>query len=237
MKLWAIGDLHLSFDKEGNLSKPMGIFGKNWENHDLKIKENWGKNVSSEDLVLIPGDFSWGMNLEDIKQDIEYLNKLPGKKLLLRGNHDYWWTSSKKMKEFFPDNIKFIQNDHYQVNEELYVCGTRGWSVPGEKGFTPEDEKIYQRELSRLRLSLDSVPSHLNREIIVMLHYPPVNMQHEYSAFIDILKEYKVKTCIYAHLHDASIACRIPDSKWDIEFKLVSADALSFSPLIIKIIS
>lgn len=234
MKLWAIGDLHLSFSEEGNLRKPMGIFGKNWEYHDQKIKENWIENVSAEDMVMIPGDFSWAMNLEELKVDIEYLKNLPGKKILIRGNHDYWWTSIKKMTSFFPEGINFIQNDHFQVNDHLYICGTRGWSVPGEKGFSKEDEKIYLRELSRLKLSLNSVPKEPGREIIVMLHYPPVNMKHDYSGFIELFEEYNVKICIYGHLHDASIGCRMPDSKWGIEFRLVSADALNFTPLFIK---
>ncbi len=237
MKLWAIGDLHLSFSEEGKLRKPMGIFGENWENHDQKIKDNLIENISGDDLILIPGDFSWAMNLEELKLDIEYLNKLPGKKIFIRGNHDYWWTSSKKMKEFFPEGIYFIQNDYFQIKEDLYICGTRGWSVPGEKGFSQEDEKIYLRELSRLRISLNSVPKGSNIEIIVMLHYPPVNMKHEYSGFIELLEEYNVKLCIYGHLHDASIGCRIPDSKWGIDFRLVSADALNFKPSLIKIIS
>ncbi len=237
MKLWAIGDLHLSFSEDGKLKKPMGIFGNNWENHDQKIRENWIKKVSYEDLVMIPGDISWAMNLEELEFDIEYLKNLPGKKLFIRGNHDYWWTSSKKMKYFFPEGISFIQNDHFQVRDSLYICGTRGWTVPGEKGFTLEDEKIYLRELNRLKLSLDSVPKGLEKEIIVMLHYPPVNMKHEYSGFIELFEEYNVKMCIYGHLHDASIGCRMPDSKWGIEFRLVSADALSFAPLFIKTIS
>lgn len=237
MKLWAIGDLHLSYTEDGKLKKPMGIFGSNWEDHDLKIKENWIKNVSPEDLVLLPGDFSWGMSFNEIGYDIKYLQDLPGQKLLLRGNHDYWWTSIKKMKAFLPEGIYFIQNNHFKVNDSLYICGSRGWTIPGEKGFSPEDEKIYLRELARLRLSLDSVPKNLDREIIVMLHYPPTNLQHEQSGFIDLLKEYEIKTCVYAHLHDTSIQCRLPDNKWGIDFKLVSADALSFNPLLIKVIS
>lgn len=237
MKLWAIGDLHLSYSEDGDLKKPMAIFGDNWENHGEKIKANWLENISEEDVVLIPGDFSWAMDFKEIKYDIEYLHNLPGKKVFIRGNHDYWWTSSKKMKEFLPKDIDFIQNNYYQVKDNLFICGTRGWNTPGEKGFLPEDKKIYLRELARLRLSLDSVPKLPDREIIVMLHYPPVNLKHEYSEFIELMKEYEVKTCIYAHLHDASIAYKIPSSKWDMNFKLVSADALSFNPLLIKVIS
>ncbi len=237
MKLWAIGDLHLSYGEDGKLKKPMDIFGHNWKDHDKKIQRNWLENISSEDIILLPGDFSWAMDLEEIKYDIEYLHNLPGKKILLRGNHDYWWTSSKKMSAFLPQDIDFIQNDSFQINELLYICGTRGWNVPGESSFSPEDEKIYLRELARLKLSLDSVPKIPGREIIVMLHYPPVNLRHDYSGFIELMKEYGVETCLYGHLHDASISLRIPDSKWDINFKLVSADAISFNPLLIKLIS
>jgi predicted phosphohydrolase len=237
MKIWAIGDLHLSYGNDGQLRKPMDIFGSNWKDHDLKIKRNWEENVAPEDYVMIPGDFSWAMNLEEIKFDLEYLDKLPGKKILLRGNHDYWWTSSRKMQDFFPHDIGFIQNNHIKIGENIYICGTRGWTVPGEKGFSQEDEKIYARELMRLRLSLDSIPRDPEREVIVLFHYPPVNLKHEYSDVIEILREYKVKTCIYGHLHDASIKLRLPEAEWGINFILASADALDFSPRLVKIIS
>lgn len=236
MKLWAIGDLHLSFDAEGRLRKPMDIFGANWKDHPEKIRRNWQEKVSAEDFVLVPGDLSWAMDLAELSYDAEYLKSLPGRKILLKGNHDYWWTSRKKMEEFFSEDIVILQNDHYKISDQICICGTRGWTVPGDSNFSREDEKIFQREVGRLRLSLESVQEK-NIEIIVMFHYPPTNMKHERSMLIDLLEEYKVKTCVYAHLHDASIGSRLPDSKWGINFVLASADALAFSPFLVKIIS
>lgn len=237
MKIWALADLHLSYQADGLLQKPMDIFGQNWQNHDLKIKEAWLEKVAPEDLVLIAGDFSWAMNLEDLVYDLKYLEDLPGHKLLLRGNHDYWWTSAKKMRDFFPENISFLQNNHYKVNEKLYICGSRGWTVPGDKYFNQEDEKIYAREILRLKISLESVPKVKEREIMVMLHYPPVNINHDHSELIALLEEYEVKTCIFGHLHDYSADLRLPNQAWGINFHLTSADFLNFTPLLIKEIS
>ena len=232
MKLWAIGDLHLSFDKEGNLSKPMGIFGKNWENHDLKIKENWGKNVSSEDLVLIPGDFSWGMNLEDIKQDIEYLNKLPGKKLLLRGNHDYWWDSITKLNNFAQQNgyssISFLHNSAYIYNE-YSIAGTRGWILPSADAFGTEDKKIYERELDMASKLEDKSKSYTR---VAVLHFPPVSADGIVDdGIMSILLSHGVNKCIYGHLHGNGIKTAFTGSIHGIDFMLTSADYLGFDPM------
>lgn len=237
MKIWALADLHLSLQEDGSLRKPMDVFGLNWQNHDQKIKRNWQALVSQEDLVLLPGDFSWAMNLEDMVYDLKFLQDLPGHKLLLRGNHDYWWTSSKKMKEFFSDDISFLQNNHYKVNDQLYICGSRGWNLPGDRNFGPDDERIYKRELQRLRLSLESVPQVADREILLLLHYPPANSRQERNEIIDLLEEFGVKTCVYGHLHDQSVSHRLPDQIWGINFHLASADFLDFTPLLIKEIS
>ena len=233
MNIWAIGDLHLSLNHQGELLKPMALFGQNWENHHQKIADHWKSLVSHDDVVLIPGDISWAMKLSDLEYDLQYLGALPAKKVLLRGNHDYWWTSARKMREAFPQSVTFIQNDSFKVAEGLYVCGTRGWSVPGENNYTLDDERIYRREVMRLRLSLESVADR-QAEIMVMMHFPPTNMIYEKSGFIELFEEFGVRTCLYGHLHDASIRQQLPAEKWGIEFRLVSADALDFVPYLVR---
>ena len=149
MSIYAISDLHLSFGD----NKPMDIFGVNWENHAEKIRENWVKKVKEDDLVLLPGDFSWAMYLKDTYKDFEFLNSLPGKKLLLKGNHDYWWTTIKKMREYLVENkfenIDFVYNNSYEYKDKIIV-GTRGW----QDGKTAEDRRLIKRENFRLELSL-----------------------------------------------------------------------------------
>ena len=171
MAIYTISDLHLSL----GIDKPMDIFGVNWENHEKKIRKNWIEKVKEEDLVLLPGDFSWAMYINEAKADFEYLNELPGTKLLLKGNHDYWWESLKKMREFLQENnfknIDFIYNNSF-LWEDKIIAGTRGWSEQEENA-----EKIIRRENLRLELSLkDGVQKYgEDKEIIVCMHYPPFN--------------------------------------------------------------
>ena len=229
MAIYAISDLHLSF---GN-NKPMDIFGVNWENHTEKIKTDWLKKVKNDDLVLLPGDFSWAMYLQDTYQDFEYLNKVPGKKLLLKGNHDYWWTTLTNMRKFLQENnftnIDFLYNNSYEFEDKI-LCGTRGWSIADEEA----DEKLINRELIRLELSLqDGVKKYgNNKEIIVFMHYPPitkVKIELEQEAkFVELMKKYNVKRCYYGHLHGASIKDAIEGEVEGIQFKLISADGLDF---------
>ncbi|MFZ5945942.1 MAG: metallophosphoesterase [Bacillota bacterium] len=233
MRIFALGDPHLSFDGDGNIYKPMDIFGSNWEQHHLKIAQNWREKVSQEDVVLVPGDISWALKLEEAVDDINFIGSLPGIKILVKGNHDLWWQSVTKVKKVLPQGMHVIQNDNFLVSNDYVICGTRGWNCPGDKGFDEiEDRKVYERELIRLRMSLNSIKQK-NREIIVMLHYPPTNGKHEISGFIEILQEYKVNKCIYAHLHSDAVKSRLPETKWGIEFHLVSADAINFSPKLI----
>ncbi len=229
MSIFAIGDLHLSF----NENKPMNIFGENWDNYEEKIKENWIKYVKQDDLVLLPGDFSWSMHLEDTKKDFEFLNSLPGKKILLKGNHDYWWNTLKKMRNFLKDNnfynIDFLMNNSY-LYENNIIAGTRGWSLSDEQ----EEEKFIKREVARLELSLkDGIEKYGDdKEIIVCMHYPPITpsniLKKEKFEFINIMKKYNVKKCLYGHLHGNSINEAFEGMYENIEFKLVSADALNF---------
>ena len=232
MSIFVIGDLHLSF----NNPKPMDIFGDNWSGHEEKIRSNWIKNVSEDDLVILPGDFSWETYLNDTKLDFEFLNSLPGKKLLLKGNHDYWWTTVTSMKTFLKENnftnIDFLYNNSYEFEDKI-ICGTRGWSIIDEE----TDKKLINRELIRLEISLkDGIDKYGNdKEIIVFMHYPPITkakiISEQEAEFVELMKKYNVKRCYYGHLHGASIVDAVEGEVEGIEFKLVSADGLDFKLL------
>ena len=235
MSIYVIGDLHLSFKE----NKPMSIFGDNWEGHEEKIKNNWIENVKEEDLVILPGDFSWATYLKDTDMDFEYLNKLPGKKLLLKGNHDYWWTTVTSMRNFLKENdfenIDFIYNNSYEFEDKIIV-GTRGWSQTEDV----EDKRLSKREALRLELSIqDGINTYgKDKEIVVFMHYPPITnanlTKNETNEFIQILQKYNIKRCFYGHLHGASIKEAVEGEHFGIDFKLVSADGLNFKLYEIK---
>ena len=226
MSIYTIGDLHLSFKE----NKPMSIFGENWSEHEEKIKIDWKEKVKENDLVVLPGDFSWAMYLKDTDEDFKYLNELPGKKLLIKGNHDYWWTTIKSMRNFLEENnfknIDFIHNNSYEFEDKIIV-GTRGWS---KNEGTPDDDKIIKREVLRLELSIkDGIEKYgEDKEIIVFMHYPPIIksnlIDNELSDFIKVMKKYNIKNCYYGHLHSNSIREAVEGEHYGIEFKLVSAD-------------
>ena len=230
MAVFAIADLHLSLNNE----KPMDIFGNNWENHAEKIKEDWFKKVGPNDVVLIPGDFSWETYLEDTYKDFKFLNSLPGKKILLKGNHDYWWTTLTKIKNYLKENnfntIDILFNNSYEL-DNCIIAGTRGWD------YTKINErKIIEREIGRLESSLkDAKKKNENKEILVCMHYPPISRNYLENEFerkiMYLLKEYNVKKCIYGHLHGAAHSQAIIGIKEGIEFRLVSADYLDFKLL------
>ena len=232
MSIYVIGDLHLSF----NTQKPMDIFGENWTGHEEKIKRDWLQKVKDEDLVVLPGDFSWETYLENTKKDFEYLNSLPGKKILLKGNHDYWWTTITSMRKFLKENnfenIGFLYNNSYEFENKI-LCGTRGWSITDEE----TNEKLINRELIRLELSLqDGVNKYgTDKEIIVFMHYPPITkakiITGQEAKFVEMMRKYKVKRCFYGHLHGTSIADAVEGNIEGIELKLVSADGLDFELL------
>jgi len=227
MALWAISDLHLAI----NSDKPMDIFGNKWENHHEKIKENWLSKISPKDTVLIAGDISWSMNISEGRSDLEWINKLPGKKILIKGNHDYWWSSITKLNSLYAD-MDFIQNNFFNY-KNFAICGTRGWNCPGATKFTVHDEKIYDRELIRLRLSLDEAVNKGYKKIIVMLHYPPTNDKFEETELIRIIKEYNVVKVIYGHLHGPSLSRLYEGNIEGVEYIVTSCDYLNFNPLLI----
>ena len=227
--IYTIGDLHLSF----NENKPMSVFGKKWEDYEQKIKKDWKEKIKKDDIVVLPGDFSWSMYLKDTYKDFEYINNLPGKKLLLKGNHDYWWTTVTSMRKFLKENkfqnIDFLYNNSFEYENKI-LCGTRGWSLVDEE----IDEKLINRELGRLELSLQdgAKKAEENKEIIVFMHYPPITknkiLSEEEMKFIELMKKYNVKRCYYGHLHGNSIYDAVEGKIQGIELKLVSADGLDF---------
>jgi predicted phosphohydrolase len=225
MTIYAIGDLHLP----GGDKKPMDIFGSHWENHFDKIAQDWQKRVGPEDLVLLPGDISWAMHLEDALSDLRAIAALPGRKVLLRGNHDYWWGTITRLREALPKGMYALQNDAVVIGDYV-VCGTRGWILPGENGLEPDDMRIYQRELMRFEMSLmDARRKGPNLPILAMLHYPPFNERQEPSGFTQILKRYGVTDIIYGHLHGPGLKGGFTGLWHDIRCYLVSCDGLQFT--------
>lgn len=231
MSIYVIGDLHLSFKEP----KPMNIFGENWEKHEEKIKKDWISKVKKEDTVILAGDFSWAMKLEDALPDFQYINELPGKKIMLKGNHDYWWTTVTSMKKFLAENniknIDFLYNNSYEIENKI-ICGTRGWSLSADDTF--EDNKIINREVNRLKLSIEDgiLKYGSDKDIIAILHYPPIIqsniVKNETTPFIQVLKDYNVKKCYYGHLHGISIKDAVNGNMNEIELHLVSCDGVDF---------
>jgi len=231
LSIFAISDLHFAFDKE----KPMDIFGENWGNHEKKIQENWQNEVKGNDLILLPGDLSWAMNLEENYKEFQYLENLPGKKILLKGNHDYWWTTLTNMKKYLDESgfktIELLHNNSF-LYENYIIAGTRGWVSSNLE----EDVKILKRELIRLELSIENGIRQFgnDKEIIVMMHYPPFIDKKIGISFIELMNKYNVKTCIYGHIHGhfENVITNVENS--NIEFKLVSADYLDFKLLLVE---
>ncbi|MGI6176221.1 MAG: metallophosphoesterase [Christensenellales bacterium] len=223
MNIYAIGDLHLP----GNDQKPMEVFGEQWKGHWEKIKANWIHSVGPNDAVLIPGDISWAMRFEDALDDIQEIGKLSGYKVLMRGNHDYWWSAITRLRESLPEGMYALQNDHVDLGAYV-IAGTRGWACP--PGLSANDEKIYLREASRLELSLRSAYQAANgREIIVMMHYPPFNDKQAPSAFTDLIDGYGIQYVVYAHLHGDSLKNAFEGRIRQTEYMLVSCDYLGFN--------
>ncbi|MBR3152836.1 MAG: metallophosphoesterase [Clostridia bacterium] len=228
MSIYVIGDLHLSF----GTNKPMDIFGFNWENHAEKIKMNWIEKVKEDDLVVLPGDFSWAMDLEDTYEDFKFLSLLPGKKLLLKGNHDYWWTTLNKMRNYLKDNkfenIDFIQNNYYEY-ENIVITGVRGWTIDNKE----ENEKYQKREKLRLETNLEKIKKEKGgeTEIIVCLHYPPFTKDLIPRSDIDlskVMENYNIHTCVYGHLHGEACNQAFEGEKNGINYILASSDYLEF---------
>jgi predicted phosphohydrolase len=227
ISIFAIGDLHLSGAKD----KPMDVFGEHWTNHWNKIREDWEKRiVSEEDIVLIPGDISWAMKLQDAVIDLDCIGSLPGRKVMIKGNHDYWWASISKVRSVMHPSIHVLQNDSINLSGYTF-CGTRGWVNPTIKDFTEQDAKIFRREVQRLKLSLESAVEH-NKEdgnkLIVLLHYPPFDDRGQPTEMVDIIGQYKPAHVVYGHLHDEGTRFAFEGLYEGTKYHLVSCDYLNF---------
>lgn len=230
MRIWAIGDTHLSFHE--GVNKPMDIFGPGWENHADHLKAAWIERIAPEDVVLIPGDISWGLRLEEAMPDIEWLHELPGLKLISKGNHDLWWSRIHYLNSLY-DDIIFVQNDAvYIESENICIAATRGWPYPGSEEFSQHDEKIYRREAMRLRMGLESARKQSkDARLFVALHYPPSGAKCEETEYTGILEEFGVELCVYGHLHGQRAYMRGPKGiHRGVDYKLVSADYLGAIP-------
>ena len=224
MSIFVIADLHLSL----SVDKPMDIFG-GWTDYVNRIEYNWQNKVKPEDTVVIPGDVSWAMSLEQSAKDFEFINKLNGRKIILKGNHDYWWNTKNKMDKFFAekgfDTLNILHNNHYEY-DDWAICGTRGWFFEEERS-NQQDEKVFRRELMRLETSLRSAGD-LHK--MVFLHYPPKYKGYTCAPILELLDKYNVRKCYYGHLHGASHSLAM-EGIWDgIEYKLLSADKINFKP-------
>jgi predicted phosphohydrolase len=232
MRIFAIGDLHLA----GGTDKTMDRFGDHWRNHDRKIFDAWQRLAQDEDLSLIVGDTSWAMRLPEAMPDLERISSMPGRKLMLKGNHDYWWETLSKMRRVVDPSIDFLQGSAVIMNR-VAIAGTRGWTCPDGAFFEEEDRKIYDREVGRLRAALFSLSG---REadydrLIVALHYPPTNESHAPSGFTELIDEFKADVCVYGHLHGDGIRTGLVGVRGRTHYHLVSADAVDFTPFEIRL--
>ena len=230
MALYAIGDLHLSNAKT---EKPMDVFGGAWVGYMDKLREGLSV-ITTEDTTVLLGDLSWALDLSQAKEDFAFINEIPGKKIILKGNHDYWWSTAAKFYKFCEENQfsnMFILNNNHYVYDGMAICGTRGWFFEEERG-SDHDEKVFKRELLRLEASLKAAG---DLPKTVFLHYPPRYKGYTCEPILDLLKQYDVRRCFYGHLHGASHGLA-QEGLWDgVEFKLVSADRLNFVPLCVNL--
>jgi predicted phosphohydrolase len=235
MKIFAISDLHLSFETE----KPMDIFGDNWTGYEQKIRDDWNAKLGADDVGIIAGDLSWAMRMEEAKKDFEFIKSLNGKKIVIRGNHDYWWKSISKIRETFAPDTFALQNDAVQVGDFVFA-GTRGWRVP-ERRFvqSDEDKKIYNREVIRFELALKDAQAKSiaggGLHIIAILHYPPFNATIDPSPFTDLCERFGVRACVYGHLHGKQGRHQLVTQKGGVTYYLTSCDLLKHSVAEIKI--
>ena len=232
MALYTSADLHLAC----SVNKPMDVFGGKWQNYMEKIASRWQALVRPEDTVVIGGDLSWGIDFKQCLADFQYLDRLPGRKILLKGNHDLWWNTVKKMNAFLEENhfqnIEFLHNNCF-FYEKTAICGTRGWFF--EEDFKEShDEKIFRRELIRLEASLKAGRAGNPDEILCFLHYPPIYANFRCGEIIDLMKRYGVSRCIYGHLHSDSLRWAVTGMQEGIDFTLVSGDYVDFTPVLLK---
>ena len=229
MAVYTIADLHLSLDGK----KPMDVF-PGWNDYVSRLTKNWNALVTPQDTVVIAGDISWAMKLEDADLDFAYLDRLPGKKLLLKGNHYYWWSTRKKIETYLTDRgfstLSIVHNSAVPVGE-IAVCGTRGWLYNAE---TPEDQKIVNREVGRLTTSLKEAES-LGLRPVVFLHYPPLYDDQRCEEILNVLKEWNIRDCYFGHIHGSQAAKRAVVGEYSgIKMHLISCDTVQFTPVLVR---
>lgn len=230
MRVFAIADLHLS----GVKPKPMTIFGEQWAGHPERIWQQWQELVTPDDVVLLPGDLSWAMHLQDALTDLHQINQMPGTKVLLRGNHDYWWPTAKKLRAALPAGQLAISNDALRIGS-LVVAGSRGWITPSREPLKPEDARLLNREAQRLELSINKARALLQEgdTFVIMLHYPPVTPPYFSNPLSQVIQAARPDLLVYGHLHgvsDPTDPKRLPQHLGTIPMHLVAADALQFRP-------
>ncbi len=230
-RLFAIADLHLSLSG----AKPMDVFGAEWKDHAARMADAWDQSVGAEDAVLLPGDLSWARDLEEAALDLAWIGQRPGRKILLRGNHDSWWASRSRVRLALPDRCVALQNDAVSDGERVIV-GSRGWTSPDDPAGSPEDAAIFRREMGRLRLSAEDADRRFGRELprVGMLHFPPWIEGRPPTGMVAILKDAGVSVCVFGHLHGSDHALAVTGDREGIRFHLVSSDALGFAPLEIE---
>ena len=229
MSVFVIADLHLSLGS----NKPMDVF-HGWSDYVERLRKNWDNLVKPEDIVVIAGDISWAMKLEETYNDFKFINERPGKKLFMKGNHDYWWTTKNKMENYLKtngfDTIEIIHNSAY-IHNDMGICGTRGWMY---NSVSDEDKKIILREVQRLKVSLSAAVNEGARPI-AFLHYPPVYGDFISEEIMAVLKEFNVKDCYYGHIHNSAAAKKAVIGEFDgIRMHLISCDTIGFSPVLVR---
>lgn len=232
MRIFAIGDLHLP----GGQEKPMDVFGDHWEDHFARISQDWRQRVTADDAVLIPGDISWAMQLEAALPDLAAIGELPGRKIILKGNHDYWWGGIGQVRKALPQGMQAIQHDVAELPDAV-VCGSRGWMYPtAETPLQPEDERIFKRELLRVEMALQSAAAQAcGRPIILMMHYPPLFHTDRNTPFTRLIGRYPVHTVVYGHLHGAGVRVGFNGVHDGVRYMLTSCDSLNFSLAEVKL--
>ncbi|MGI6580335.1 MAG: metallophosphoesterase [Saccharofermentanales bacterium] len=240
MSVYCLADFHLS----NQVDKPMHKFGQEWLDHDLKIKENLKSLLTDADLLLIPGDISWAINLQEAKKDLVFIGELPGRKILLRGNHDYWWGTLNKnyraMAAWQIENIDFLQNNAFRVEDRnlggLLIAGTRGWIFPNDAKWQKSDQKIFAREIQRLALSLNQAEKlrQPGDKLIVMMHFPPVNQQLAISEFTKLMYNHQADLCVFGHIHHSESPYQLSGEQiHEIPLVLTACDQVNFQPILL----
>lgn len=227
--IYGLSDLHLDY----TCKKSMEVFGAAWENYEKRMFKFWSEIVTDDDYIIIPGDISWALKLDEAEKDLRRIETLPGKKVFLKGNHDFWWSSLSKIEKLNFKNMFFLQNNSIETENYVFI-GTRGWISPNSSEFKEDvDRKIFDRELVRLKLSFDSIKNK-NKEIICLFHYPPVEKDRKFNALGNFVKEKGIKIVLYGHLHANALYNVVDEVIDDIEFHCLSADYLKFIPRLIR---